>query len=701
MVTRRNGRQVLKKIAERYLPSVNIAHLVCSTLLLNYLVAYLVVTCLWFPPRGEKGHLVGEEKWTSPSMEEQHYTHRGAHHQDDFITERVCLAYVLFCILCYVPKVVTIWGQTRGKKGSQLEGSTNGPVKHESVLRATGRRRQMWMTGTHLIRCLKLWIESLERPLSPFRLWHVGREEESTPVRVPPKGRDSPEGASKRRAASQVGTNTVDRKGREASGGDSDAKEKEENPNRRGNSGGNRGARSNRGVSSHLEATSPEAQSGGTIPSEEKNDASSNTREKHHMEKGVENHSGSDPHEESSDSQGELCERVRTNAYKYRNFYHQYCKGGRGEGGDAEEESSSMEENSFLKCPTWRERRKFNVIEDGGDLQNGGDVDPHVEGNQNAEEIASPEETPHVDEIPSSPSPFGRHTGRGKKGFNLGSAKMRSLNDRRSYTSLYFPSVIETDSEGGSISEGNNGGGDNGGSGSGGSDEHIRGASPCKEKEKPPSEEGAHNHVHPRRGAYERDKLEGGEEVGTFLNEKGDEGFSAGRLLNDVNRRGVVTNTSMLPDGKYLQTGTEKKKKRKKHHCVYFSPDGVKCSHSNHGEDKAFSGDPVSSDGLSGDGVNSLEAQVRMSLSNFKKKKEVLTFIKDTYKTILIITILSLLLTKGILMCTFLYFLQSAPVALSPPLPPRGVFPLLQVCHFALFHLYVREYAARRQCGPT
>ncbi|GAB64843.1 hypothetical protein PCYB_032540 [Plasmodium cynomolgi strain B] len=363
------------------------------------------------------------------------------------------------------------------------------------------------------------------------------------------------------------------------------------------------------------------------------------------MKKGMGNHSGSHAHEESSDSQRGLCERVKTNAHKYINFYHKYCRDKGGgyaeEQKQEEEEESSSWENSLLKGPTLRERRKFKVIQGGGE----------------------------------------------KKGFNFGSAQMRSLNDRRSYTSLYFPSVIETDSEGGSISDGSSGGGISEGSNGGGSSSDrcsSGGASPCKQKENPPSQENTHNQLYPRRGAYARVKFEGGEKVSTCLNGKEDNGFSAGHLLNDVDRREEGSNTSLLLEGKYLQKGAQKKKKqkkkqekkqekkRKRQHCVYLSGDGMKYSHSNHGEGKA----------VSSNGVNSLKAHVRRSLSNFKKQKEVLTFINDTYKTILMMCILSLLLTKGILMCTFLYFLQS-------------------VCHFALFHLYVREYAARKRCGPA
>ncbi|ANQ06095.1 Uncharacterized protein PCOAH_00004460 [Plasmodium coatneyi] len=712
MGTRRNVREVAKKITQRYLSSVNVAHFICSTILLNYLVAHFAVTGLGFSPRGGKHPLLGGAKWMSPSLEEEPYTHT------------VCLTYVLLSVLYYVTKLVAICAETTRKKGPQVEGRTNGSTKRENVPLATRWRRQLWVTSIHLISyvlltvlgmhrgrrgkpslfpfilavcemgtplislinilgavkrvdlllflcyfaverlwkknlhrpggghalhtqtgehkrrnafrvslkkewffpsCINLWVDWLERRLSPFRWCDVGKGEESTPGGVRPNRMNSPEGARQggmsppRNATSQVGTNCVKRHKGKAAGTNSD---EEDNT-----SGGN-----NKGVRPHLETKSSNAQLGGKTRSEENGD-SSNPGEKHHMKKGVHEHSGSHAHEESSGSQGELCERVRTNAHKYKHFYHQYCRGGGGDGDELEEESSSRE-GSFLKCPTLRERRKFNVIQGG--------------------EVASPE----------------RHNGSGKKGFNLGSPKIRNLNDKRSYTSLYFPSVIETDTEGGSISgdsisERSNNARIRNGEG----DEHIGGPSLYKQKEKPHSQANTHNELHHHIGTYERDKLEGVEGVGTCLNEKGDDGFSVGHLLNDVNRREEGTNTSILFNGTYLQRGTEKKRKRKrkKRHCVYLPPDGMKCSQSNQGEDKA----------VSSNRVNSLEKHIRTSLSNFKRKKEILTFINDTYKTIFVTSILSMLLTKGILICTFLYFLQSVPVASGRPFP-SGVFPMLQ-----------------------
>ncbi|CAI7718218.1 conserved Plasmodium protein, unknown function [Plasmodium vivax] len=683
MATGRSATEVVNQIAGRYLPSVNIAHLVCSTLLLNYLVAHLVVTTVWLSPRGEENHhlvgeanhhLVGEANLTSPSSrEEGPPPHRRAYNQEDFTTHRVGVAYVLCCILCCIAKLATVCMQTRGSKGSQLESRTDEAAKHESVPHAMRRRRQMWVTSGHLLirgsekglhkwlpqgekkkkkkkkmnrvdlflfvcyfavervckrnfrreggsaggeqtveicrepderastgkrttkgvthggelkgrnairanvqkgwlfpRCVKLLVHMLQQRLSPFQLRDVGR--------VPPNGMASQEAARGRSATNQVGTNTVGR---------------------------------DRGISgrgSHV---------GG-------DGGSYTTLEKRHMKKGAgKNHSGSHPHEESSDSQGELCQRVRTNAHQYKKFYHQYCKDLRGDEEEAEGQSSSGGSHPFLKCPTLRERRKFKVIQGGG-------------GQQRGEGVASPGETPLIGETPSSVTPSARDNERGEKGVNFGSAQTRSLDDKRSYTSLYFPSVTETGS-----SKGGSGGGSSG-----------------------------------------RSCCEGG-------------GLSGGHLQSDLRRM----------EGKHLHRGAEQKAKmkkarktKKKHHGVYLSPDGAKCSRSICAEEKANSRDAVSSNRVRSDSVNALEAHIRTFLSDFKKKREILTFLNDIHKTILMMRILSLLLTKGILMCTSLYFLHIVPVASGVPSTPPGVLPLLQVCHFALFHLYVREYAARRRC---
>ncbi|SCO65406.1 conserved Plasmodium protein, unknown function [Plasmodium vivax] len=743
MATGRSATEVVNQIAGRYLPSVNIAHLVCSTLLLNYLVAHLVVTTVWLSPRGEENHhvvgganhhlvgeanhhlvgeanhhLVGEANLTSPSSrEEGPPPHRRAYNQEDFTTHRVGVAYVLCCILCCIAKLATLCMQTRGSKGSQLESRTDEAAKHESVPHAMRRRRQMWVTSGHLLmyvllaelgmhkggigttgktppffpfilavcevgtplislisivgavrrgyisgylkerkkkkkkkkmnrvdlflfvcyfavervckrnfrreggsaggeqtveicrepderastgkrttkgvthggelkgrnairanvqkgwlfpRCVKLLVHMLQQRLSPFQLRDVGR--------VPPNGMASQEAARGRSATNQVGTNTVGR---------------------------------DRGISgrgSHV---------GG-------DGGSYTTLEKRHMKKGAgKNHSGSHPHEESSDSQGELCQRVRTNAHQYKKFYHQYCKDLRGDEEEAEGQSSSGGSHPFLKCPTLRERRKFKVIQGGG-------------GQQRGEGVASPGETPLIGETPSSVTPSARDNERGEKGVNFGSAQTRSLDDKRSYTSLYFPSVTETGS-----SKGGSGGGSSG-----------------------------------------RSCCEGG-------------GLSGGHLQSDLRRM----------EGKHLHRGAEQKAKmkkarktKKKHHGVYLSPDGAKCSRSICAEEKANSRDAVSSNRVRSDSVNALEAHIRTFLSDFKKKREILTFLNDIHKTILMMRILSLLLTKGILMCTSLYFLHIVPVASGVPSTPPGVLPLLQVCHFALFHLYVREYAARRRC---
>ncbi|KJP87871.1 hypothetical protein AK88_02475 [Plasmodium fragile] len=368
--------------------------------------------------------------------------------------------------------------------------------------------------------------------------------------------------------------------------------------NDRSNNGRGNGGRSKRGASPNRETKPANTQLGETNQRESNGD-SSNSKGNHHVTEVAEKHSVSHTHEDSSANQGELCERVRTNAYKYKHFYHKYCMD-EAEGGDEEEEgSSSTEENPLLKCPPLRERRIFKVIK--GDQQS-------------CEEVAAP---------PARQN---------------GSDKMRNSNDGRTYTSLYFPSVGDTNSEGGS----GNGGDD---------DEHIASASPSKQKGQSPSEENAHNQLHPCRGA--------------------------------------------LLEGTYVSRGTEMKKVkemkrgRKKDHCVCVPPHGMKCSHSSHGKDKA----------VSRYRVTSLEQHIRSALCNVKKQNEILSFINDTYKTIVMMSILSMLVTKGILICSFLYSLQSVPVA-SGRLFPSGMLPLLQVCHFTLFHLYVREYTEHKRCGP-
>ncbi|KJP87872.1 hypothetical protein AK88_02476 [Plasmodium fragile] len=129
MVTRRHVRELVK----RYLPSINVAHFLCSTLLLNYLVVYLVVTALWFSPGGgKKQPVVGEVKLKSTlALEQKYYTHRRAYNHDDVVTHIVCLTYVLFCVLFNGTKLVNVWVQTRRKKEAQLEGQMNGSIKQE------------------------------------------------------------------------------------------------------------------------------------------------------------------------------------------------------------------------------------------------------------------------------------------------------------------------------------------------------------------------------------------------------------------------------------------------------------------------------------------------------------------------------------------------------------------------------------------
>ncbi|CAA9986594.1 conserved Plasmodium protein, unknown function [Plasmodium knowlesi strain H] len=793
MVTRRKAREVVKKVAERYLPWVSIAHLVCSTLLLNYLVAHLVVTTLWFFPKGGKDQLIKEEKLTSATLEGEQNKHRGDNHHDDFVVDTICLTYILLSVLSCIIRLVTVSTQRRRKRrkeGADVEGRMNTSIKQENIPLATRWKRQVWVACTHLIsyvilallglhrgrggksaffpfilvvcemgtplisllnivgsvkkgyinsylkekkkkkkkkkkinkvelflflfyfaiekrwrknlrrndggqvldaqreenkgrntfsfslkkewflrRCINLCVDWLERQLSSFQLCNIGRGEESTAVRVPSNRTHSPKSSREGgisppgNVTSHVGTNTVERHRGEEARMKSNKENEEDNLSRGRNEGG----------SSHFEKKSADAQLKGTTGSEGNGGCSSNPEEKHYMKKRMEQDSASHTHEERLDSEGELCERVKKNAHKYKHFYHQYC---REEGEDVLEDESSSRETPFLKFPMQRERRKFNVIQGGRDHQHGSDV-------------ASPKETtPHSGDIPLSLLHTERHNISEKERFNFGNAQMKNLNDRRSYTSLYFPSVIETDMERGSISQ------DRiiDRSGSGGGNENMWNASPCKAKEKSPSEANPHKHSDPRVDLHARDKLEGIEEEGTCLNERGEENFSVGHLLNDVNRREEYINASLLMDGKYLQKGKERKKMKegKKHHCVYLSPDGMKYSHSNKGEDNVVSSNEM----------NSLEAHIRTSLSNFKRKKEILTFINDIYNTIFMISILSMLLTKGILICTFLYFLHRVPIASGRSFP-SGLFSLLQICHFTLFHLYVREYRAGKRYDRT
>ncbi|OTN68477.1 Uncharacterized protein PKNOH_S02309300 [Plasmodium knowlesi] len=678
MVTRRKAREVVKKVAERYLPWVSIAHLVCSTLLLNYLVAHLVVTTLWFFPKGGKDQLIKEEKLTSATLEGEQNKHRGDNHHDDFVVDTICLTYILLSVLSCIIRLVTVSTQRRRKRrkeGADVEGRMNTSIKQENIPLATRWKRQVWVACTHLISYVILALLGLHRGRggkSAFFPFILVVCEMGTPLisllnivgsdalsKIIPRRGDIPPG----NVTSHVGTNTVERHRGEEARMKSNKENEEDNLSRGRNEGG----------SSHFEKKSADAQLKGTTGSEGNGGCSSNPEEKHYMKKRMEQDSASHTHEERLDSEGELCERVKKNAHKYKHFYHQYC---REEGEDVLEDESSSRETPFLKFPMQRERRKFNVIQGGRDHQHGSDV-------------ASPKETtPHSGDIPLSLLHTERHNISEKERFNFGNAQMKNLNDRRSYTSLYFPSVIETDMERGSISQ------DRiiDRSGSGGGNENMWNASPCKAKEKSPSEANPHKHSDPRVDLHARDKLEGIEEEGTCLNERGEENFSVGHLLNDVNRREEYINASLLMDGKYLQKGKERKKMKegKKHHCVYLSPDGMKYSHSNKGEDNVVSSNEM----------NSLEAHIRTSLSNFKRKKEILTFINDIYNTIFMISILSMLLTKGILICTFLYFLHRVPIASGRSFP-SGLFSLLQICHFTLFHLYVREYRAGKRYDRT